>query len=84
MKNKLSDLNDHLFAQLELLSDEDLKGDALDVEIRRSSAIVGVAQTAINNAEIILGAHKLVAEYRDVKIPMIENSKEEKQIPLKR
>lgn len=29
MQNTLTDLNNHLFAQLERLSDEDLKGDSL-------------------------------------------------------
>ena len=33
MKNTLGDLNNHLFAQLEKLGDEDLKGDELEAEI---------------------------------------------------
>lgn len=33
MKNTLGDLNNHLFAELERLSDEDLKGDELVEEM---------------------------------------------------
>ena len=33
-KNKLTDLNNHLFAELERLGDEDLKGEELEKEIR--------------------------------------------------
>ena len=35
MKNKLTDLNNHLFAELERLSDEDLQGEELTAEINR-------------------------------------------------
>ena len=36
MKNKLVDLNNHLFAEMERLSDEDLQGDELTAEIDRA------------------------------------------------
>ena len=56
MKNKLSDLNDHLFAQLERLGDEDLKPKELEIEIDRSKAIAGVAKQVISNAQLVLDA----------------------------
>lgn len=56
MKNTLGDLNNHLFAQIERLSDEDLKGDELKEEIDRSRAITGVAGQVISNAELLLKA----------------------------
>ena len=44
VKNTLGDLNNHLFAQLEKLGDEDLKGDELEAEIRRSEAMAKVGE----------------------------------------
>ncbi len=55
-KNKLSDLNDHLFAQLERLGDEDLTGDKLTAEIERARAVSQVAATVINNGVLVLKA----------------------------
>lgn len=63
MKNKLTDLNDHLFEQLERLNDEELTGELLSVEIARSKAITNVAQTIINNGELLLNAKKHVDDY---------------------
>ena len=42
MRNKLEDLNNHLFAALERVSEEVLKGDELDKEINRANAIAQV------------------------------------------
>jgi hypothetical protein len=39
MKNKLSDLNDHLFEAIEWLSDRDVKGEDLKQEIARDELI---------------------------------------------
>ncbi len=56
--NKLIDLNNHLFAQLERLSDEDLTPDELKKEVSRSKAINGIASNIINNAKVGLEASK--------------------------
>lgn len=59
MKNKLTDLNDHLFAQLERLSDESLDGEDLDKELRRSEAVAGVAREIIQTGRLVLRAQQL-------------------------
>lgn len=56
MKNKLIDLNNHLFAQLERLSDESLKGEALQDEIQRSKSVTQVSTQIVANARLALDA----------------------------
>lgn len=58
MKNKLVDLNNHLFEALERLNDEGTKGEALTEEIERSKAITGVAREIISNGKLVLDAHR--------------------------
>ena len=63
MKNKLTDLNNHLFAQLETLSDEELTPEQLAKEITRTAAIVKVSEQIIHNATVALRGAELLAEY---------------------
>ena len=62
MKNTLGDLNNHLFAELERISDEDLKGDSLKEEIIRAKSVTEIATKIIDNANTVLEAEKFKAE----------------------
>lgn len=60
-KNKLTDLNNHLFAQMERLGDENLKPDEMDLEIRKSKSIVMVSEQIIKNARLTFEVAKSVS-----------------------
>lgn len=62
MKNKLTDLNDHLFAQLERLSNDKLDVEGIEREASRTEAIVNVSAKIIDGARLSFDAAKLVAE----------------------
>lgn len=63
MKNRLSDLNDHLFAQIERLSDEELGGEKLEQEVKRGAAVVAVADQIIRNASLKIQAAKILSDH---------------------
>ena len=58
MKNKLTDLNNHLFAQLERLGNEDLTEDELAKEVERSKAISAVSKDIVGNAKLVFEVEK--------------------------
>lgn len=62
-KNTLGDLNNHLFAMLEKLNDDDLTGEDLEREIKRSEAMADVSEQIIKNGELQLKAMKHMDEY---------------------
>ena len=65
MKNTLGDLNNHLFAQLERLSDEDITGEKLVEEIDRAKAISSIANQIISNGNLVLKAKEAYEETYD-------------------
>lgn len=81
MQNTLLDLNNHLFAQLERLGDEDLSGEKLEEEVIRAKAVASISTQVINNGNLVLKAKEMQNSYtnrnRDEKLPpMLTGEKE--------
>lgn len=79
VKNRITDLNDHLFAQMERLADENLDGDKLEAEVKRTEAMVEIADKIIDNARLGIQAATLVANHGDRfrrDLPMLSAPKE--------
>lgn len=71
MKNRMSDLNDRLFAQLDRMSKENMTAEQIETEVKRTEAIVAVADTIVSNANTQLKAAKLFAEHGRAVLPML-------------
>lgn len=65
MQNKLSDLNNHLFEQLERLLDDDVCSDkeATASEIAKAKAVCDISQQIVNIANVQLNGVKLSNEW---------------------
>ena len=68
MKNSILDLHNHLFAQLERLSDESVKGDELREELSRAKPVMGVADVLVQNAALMLEVEKLKSKTNETEI----------------
>ena len=80
MKNRLSDLNNHLFAQLERLSDEELTSEQVGQEVERAKAIVSVSDQIVGAAAMQFKAAELVARHGRGVSDMIPESMAGRQI----
>lgn len=72
MKNRLVDLNNHLFAQLERLSEEEITIESLNHEVQRTQAIASMAGQIIDNAKLMLAAQRTLEEYGNTLAPVFE------------
>ena len=73
VRNRLSDLSDHLFEQMERLNDSMLKGEELKEEVSRSMAMRDVSMQIIEIGKLTLEAKKLAVDIRgtDEKMPRL-------------
>jgi hypothetical protein len=70
-KNRLSDLNDHLFAQIERLSDENMTPEQIDAEAKRGAAIVGAADMILRQASLQVQAAKVMSDHGNDPTPYL-------------
>lgn len=63
MNNTLGDLNNHLFAQLEKLGDDDLSDEKLDEEIRRADAMMKIGKQIVEVGELQFKVMQHMDEY---------------------
>lgn len=61
-KNKLIDLNDHLFEQLERLNDDDLTDERLGQEVKRATSMSNIAKQIIDSGRLAFDAKKAVLD----------------------
>lgn len=84
MDTNLSNLNNHLFIQLERLGKE-LGAEEIEKEVKRTNAIVNISEQVINNARIALNAAELVAKHGVGKwedmLPSVEGKPKALKIP---
>jgi len=72
MKNKISDLRDHMFAQLERLGNEELTEEQLKQEISRAQAISEVGKVIVESAKTEVMYAKLTGKKSDEPTKFLE------------
>lgn len=60
MKNKIPDLNNHLFEQLERLNNDDLTPEQLKDEVNRAKAMTQISSQIVQAVKVTVEAMKLV------------------------
>ena len=72
MKNKISDLRDHMFAQLERLGNENITEEELKQEISRAQAISEVGKVIVESAKTEVMYAKLTGRRGDEPTKFLE------------
>ena len=70
VRNKLTDLTNTLFAQLETLDDRDLTADELKIELQRSKQMVAISGQILQAGQLALDAEKFKDKVGEVNAPI--------------
>ena len=73
MKNKITDLNNYLFEQIEKLNDEDLTEDELDLQIKKADKICDISRVLIKTQSLQLDAAKTLLDYGKIEPNTFKN-----------
>lgn len=84
MKNKISDLRDHMFAALERLGQEDISEEDLKKEILRSQAISEVGKVIVESAKTEVMYAKLTGKRNDEPTKFLEEEEQNPEIKFER
>lgn len=86
MKNKIQDLRDHLFEQMERLNDDKLTPEELQREITRASAMSELGKVIVDSAKTQVLAQKWTGEKKGIKTISegVDDFTETAVIPLER
>lgn len=84
MKNKMSDLRDHMFAQLERLGNEELNEEDLKKEITRAQAISEVGKVIVESAKTQVMYAKLTRQKDEQPDKFLEETPEPPVLKLER
>jgi hypothetical protein len=85
MKNKIADLRDHMFAQLERLGAEDLSPEQLQREIERAKALSEVGKVIVESAKTEVLHLKLQGKLNETKPKFLKDAVEDATVvPINR
>ena len=70
VRNKLSDLTNTLFAQLETLDDRELSSEELKMELNRSKQMVAISSQILQAGQLALDAEKFKDKVGKVNAPI--------------
>lgn len=86
MQNNLSDLNNHLFAQLELLNNGELSNEELEKEIKKTKAMTSISSQILKVASVQISAIKTAEQCRllNQDMPSLIATKDSKNAELEK
>lgn len=79
-KNKIEDLRNHLFAQLERLGEEDMKPEKLSNEVSRATAMAQIGNVIVNSAKAEMQFIKLTKSKGTGFVPDLKGLDQERNI----
>jgi len=79
MENTAVDLHNHLFAQLDRVTNTSLKGAELIEEMRRADTVCKISAQIISNQNMVINAHRMAEDCGLTELPNILSDKEKKE-----